>query len=58
MKEQDKTSEKELSEMEMSNVPNKEFKIMLIKMLNQLRRTNEHSENLNKLKIQKKKNQS
>lgn len=33
MKEQDKTSEKDLSEMEISHLPVKEFKVMAIKML-------------------------
>ena len=28
--------EKELNEVEMSNIPNKEFKVMIIKMLNEL----------------------
>ena len=32
MKEQDKTSEEELSEVEISNLHNKEFKVMIIKM--------------------------
>ena len=48
MKEQDKTPE-ELSEMEISNLPDKEFKVMIIKMLNKLRRRiAEHSEKFNK----------
>ncbi|VFV26099.1 Hypothetical predicted protein [Lynx pardinus] len=38
MKEQDKTSEKELNETEISNRPDKEFKVMVIKMLTKLRR--------------------
>ena len=33
MKVQDKISEKELNETEISNMPDKEFKIMVIKML-------------------------
>lgn len=33
MKEQNKISEKELSKMKMSYLPNKEFKIKIIKML-------------------------
>lgn len=32
MKEQDKISEKELNETEINNLPNKEFKITVIKM--------------------------
>ena len=48
MKKQDKTWNKELSEVEISNLPNKEFKVMIIKMLNKLRRRmDEHSENSN-----------
>ena len=37
MKEQDKTLE-ELSEVEISNLLDKDFKVMIIKMLNELRR--------------------
>ena len=49
MKEQDKTSEKELNKIEISNLPNKEFKIMIIKMFTKLgRKMDEHSENFNK----------
>lgn len=33
-----KTSEKVLNEMEINNLPNKEFKIMVIKMLTELGR--------------------
>ena len=32
-KKQDKTSEKDPSEIEISNLPDKEFKVMVIKML-------------------------
>lgn len=43
-KEQDKTSEKELSKMEISNLSYKEFKVMVIRMLTELgRRMNEYS---------------
>ena len=42
------TSETELNELEISNLPNKTFKVMIIKMLTKLgRRMDEHSENLN-----------
>ena len=34
MKEQDKSTGVQLSEMEISNLSNKEFKVMIIKMLN------------------------
>ena len=48
-KEQDKTTEEEHSEVEISNLPNKEFNLIIIKMLNEVRRRiDEHSEKLNK----------
>ena len=37
-KEQDKPSEKELSEMEISNMPDKKCKVMIVKMLHGLKR--------------------
>ena len=37
MKEQDKTLEKELNEVGISNLLNKEFKVMIVKMLTELR---------------------
>ena len=37
MKKQDKTP-RELNEVEISNLPNKEFKVMIVKMLNKLER--------------------
>ena len=49
MKEQYKTSETNLNKMEVSNLPDKDFKVMVIKMLIELgRRIDEHSENFNK----------
>ena len=33
MKEQDKTQEKKLNEMEIGNLPEKEFRIMIVKMI-------------------------
>ena len=36
MKEQDRISEKELNKIEISNLPEKEFKIMIIKMITEL----------------------
>ena len=43
MKEQDKPSEKELHKREIRNLPNKEFKVMIIRMLKELgRRMDEH----------------
>ena len=47
MKEQDKAPE-ELSEVEISNLSSKEFKVMIVKMVNELRRMDENSENFNK----------
>ena len=38
MKEQDKTPEKELSEVEIGNLPEKEFKIMIVNMIKELGR--------------------
>ena len=59
MKEQDKASGKELNEMEISNLPDKEFKVIVIKMLTKLRRImDEHSENFKKGTDNIKKNQS
>ena len=57
MKEQDKTPE-ELSKVETSSLPSKEFKVMIINMLNKLgTRMDEHSENVNKKVENRKKNQ-
>ena len=36
MKEQDKTAEKQLNEMEIGNLPEKEFRIMIVKMIQDL----------------------
>ena len=38
MKEQDKTPGKQLSEVEIGNLPEKEFKIMIVKMIKNLRK--------------------
>ena len=47
MKEQNKTSEKELNKMEISNLPDKEFKVMVKTMSTGLgRRVDEFSENI------------
>ena len=49
-KEQDKTSEKESNKMEISNLPDKEFKVMIINMLIKLRRRmDESGENFTKV---------
>ena len=36
MKKQDKTSEKQLNEVEIGNLPEKEFRIMIVKMIQDL----------------------
>ena len=38
MKEQDKTPEKQLNEVEIGNLPEKEFRIMMVKMIQYLRK--------------------
>ena len=38
MKEQDKTPEKQLNEVEIGNPPEKEFRIMIVKMIQDLRK--------------------
>ena len=43
-----KTSKIELNKVDVSNLPNKEFKVMLIKMLSELGRIYEHSDNCNR----------
>ena len=49
IKEQNKTPEKELNRMETSNLPDAEFKTVVIRMLNELKgRVEERSENFNK----------
>ena len=41
MKEQDKTPEKQLNEVEIGNLPEKEFRIMIVKMIQDLRKRKE-----------------
>ena len=38
MKEQDETPEKQLNEVEIDNLPEKEFRIMIVKMIQDLRK--------------------
>ena len=38
IKEQDKTSEKQLNEVEIGNIPEKEFRIMIVKMIQDFRK--------------------
>ena len=55
MKEQDKTSEKDLNEIEVRDLLYKKCKITVVKMLAKLRRTmDEQSENFNRERIYKK----
>ena len=52
MKEQDKTSGKILNEMQINNLSDKVFKVMVIKIFTEFGRTmDKHSENFNKEKI-------
>ena len=54
-KEKEKTSEKELNGTKIGNLPNKEFKVMIIKMLTDLgRKMDEHRENYNRVRKYKK----
>ena len=47
MNEQDKTTEKELSEEELGNLPQKVFRVMIIKLIKELRRRiDTHTEEL------------
>ena len=49
IKKQDKSPEKDLNRMKTNNLPNKELKVIAIKMLTKLkRRIGKHSENVNK----------
>ena len=57
--EQDKAMEEELSEVEISNLPDKEFKVMIIEMLKEFgRRTDEKSKVSNNKLENMKKNQT
>ena len=38
MKEQDKTQERQLNEVEIGNLPEKEFRIMIVKMIQDLKK--------------------
>ena len=49
MKQQEKTPENKLNEMEAGNIPETELKIIVIRMLGELiRRMDEHNENINR----------
>ena len=56
---QDKSSEKELNEVEISNLPRKEFKVTILKIFTEHgKRMDEHSKNFNKKLENIKKNQT
>ena len=58
MKEQDKVSGKNPNVIEKNNLPEKEFKVVVVKMLNELRkRIDEQKQNFNKELEDTKKNQ-
>ena len=46
MKGQDKTPEKQLNELEIGNFPEKEFKIMIVRMIQDLRKTMEKKQEM------------
>ena len=46
MKEQDKIPEKQLNEVEIGNFPEKEFRIMIVKMVQDLRKTKEKKQEI------------
>ena len=46
MKGQDKTPEKQLNEVEIGNCPEKEFRIMIVKMIQDLRKRMEKMEEM------------
>ena len=45
MKEQDKSPEKQLNEVEIGNLPEKEFRIIIVKMIQDLRKRREKMQN-------------
>ena len=54
MKKQDKTPGEEINKVEIIYLPNKEFKVMIIKMITEFRRMDENSKNFKKsLNIQR-----
>ena len=46
MKEQDKSPEKQLNEMEIGNFPEKEFRIIIVKMIQNRRKRMEKMQNI------------
>ena len=56
MKEQDKTPEKQLKEVETGNLPEKEFRIRIVKMIQDLRKTMERMQEVFTKDLQELKN--
>ena len=56
MKGQDKTPEKQLNEVEIGNLPEKEFRIMIVKMIQDLRKTMEKMQEMFTKDLQELKN--
>lgn len=50
-KEQDKSLKKDLNKMEVNNLPDKQFNVIIIKVLTSFRRKEEHSQKFNRDKI-------
>ena len=50
MKQQERTPENKLNEMEVSNLPKTEFKIMVMRMFNELMGRTDENENLNNIR--------
>lgn len=50
-KEQDKSLKKDLNKMEVNNLPDKQFNVIIIKVLTSFRRKEEHSKKFNRDKI-------
>ena len=56
MKGQDKTQEKQLNEVEIGNLPEKQFRIMILKMIQDLRKTMEKTQEMFTKDLQELKN--
>ena len=56
MKGQDKTPEKEINEVEIGNLPEKEFRIMIVKMTQDLRKRMEKMQELFTKNLEQQKN--
>jgi len=56
MKGQDKTQEKQVNEVEIGNLPEKQFRIMILKMIQDLRKTMEKMQEMFTKDLQELKN--